>query len=391
MAEAPFPVRVVKVTDGDTVHARPLSDPSVLYKVRLQGIDAPETKQDYGAESTAALNALLFPNKQVYLKTNGTDKYHRTLGTLYVKSDGKLQDVHLEMVRQGHAWTYRAYTFPPEYDVAEREARAAKRGLWASPAPQPPWEWRQEHKHHPWQRRAHRARKHYHRYVSACLEEPQEEALERTSDDPKAAYYISHLFQPKRWNRVFRQVEHTARFSQVVKMTLQSNELVPAEVHPDNDQVLICKSGEGVVTLGAADAQVNVSFKPGRLVVINAGTRHAIQALEQGVQLWSLYAPWHHPVGTVQRTNPELVAPLVPAPLIGEKCTEEQCFSHLRDPTPLGQVLGGRILFGSLKHASNSDTLREHKITHIVSTIGPPECRIKGYVYYWVCSDTQIS
>ena len=59
-------------------------------------------------------------------------------------------DVNLERVCAGMAWWYRQYAkeqAPADrqlYDLAENEARAAKRGLWADPQPAPSWEWRRK-------------------------------------------------------------------------------------------------------------------------------------------------------------------------------------------------------------------------------------------------------
>ena len=55
--------------------------------------------------------------------------------------------INREMAEEGMAWYYRDYAVG-EYDLdeAESNARRGRRGLWKDPAPQPPWEWRREHK-----------------------------------------------------------------------------------------------------------------------------------------------------------------------------------------------------------------------------------------------------
>lgn len=68
----------------------------------------------------------------------GQDRYGRTLGTLEI--DG--QDVNRQMVLDGLAWHYTRYSDDERLAAAEREARAAGRGLWRDPRPVPPWEWR---------------------------------------------------------------------------------------------------------------------------------------------------------------------------------------------------------------------------------------------------------
>ena len=129
--------QVVGVHDGDTLTLRVAGNQSA--KVRLAGIDAPELKQPYGQQAKQALSALAF-GKAARVESPGPDKYGRTLGTVFVGA----VNVNAELVKRGAAWVYRAYPFPPELEVLEAQAQAAKRGLWALPVGQrcPPWDWR---------------------------------------------------------------------------------------------------------------------------------------------------------------------------------------------------------------------------------------------------------
>ena len=76
--------------------------------------------------------------KTVVVETQGLDMYGRTIGT--IKIDGK--SVNLELVKQGMAWRCTKYDKEEIYLQAEKEAREAKRGLWANKDPIAPWEWR---------------------------------------------------------------------------------------------------------------------------------------------------------------------------------------------------------------------------------------------------------
>jgi micrococcal nuclease len=51
-------------------------------------------------------------------------------------------DANLELVRSGFAWRYNRYSNDPALIAAQADARESRRGLWADPAPVPPWEWR---------------------------------------------------------------------------------------------------------------------------------------------------------------------------------------------------------------------------------------------------------
>ena len=132
---------MVAVADGDTITV--LDASKTQFKVRLNGIDAPESSQDYGQVSKKHLADLVF-GKDVVVLWNKRDKYGRVVGTVMVGS----VNVNLEQLQAGLAWYYRQYAgdVPAEnratYERAEAEARSAKRGLWAQPNPLPPWEFR---------------------------------------------------------------------------------------------------------------------------------------------------------------------------------------------------------------------------------------------------------
>lgn len=57
---------------------------------------------------------------------------------------GQIVSINLEQVRRGLAWVYVKYARSPEMFAAERDARHARRGLWAD-LPVEPWLWRKKH------------------------------------------------------------------------------------------------------------------------------------------------------------------------------------------------------------------------------------------------------
>lgn len=127
----------MSVADGDTVRVR--SRGSEQETVRLLYIDAPEHDQPGGREARRALQEMVRVER-VRIETRGKDRYARTLGHLRRVSDGL--DVNLELVRRGHAWANARGAMRPRYEAAEREARAARRGLWQAPNPVSPYHWR---------------------------------------------------------------------------------------------------------------------------------------------------------------------------------------------------------------------------------------------------------
>lgn len=130
---------VVHVSDGDTVYVRAAShEPSVA--VRLLGIDAPEICQSGGPASREALAEMVL-HRQVTLVGVGQDSYGRELARIYVGG----QDVGRTLVAQGQAWSYGRGKQGGPYAREQREARLAKRGLFAQARPELPRAFRQRH------------------------------------------------------------------------------------------------------------------------------------------------------------------------------------------------------------------------------------------------------
>ena len=128
---------VVGITDGDTLTL--LTPEKKQVKIRLAEIDTPERGQPYGSKARQALADLTF-QKDVAVLYVDTDRYGRTIGRIYV---GEV-DVSAELVHSGAAWVYRQYSTDPSLLDLEKEAKAAKRGLWGLPEAQQtePWLWR---------------------------------------------------------------------------------------------------------------------------------------------------------------------------------------------------------------------------------------------------------
>jgi endonuclease YncB( thermonuclease family) len=117
---------VVGVSDGDTITVLDASNKQ--HKIRLIGIDEPESNQDYGSRAKQSLSDLVF-GKTVTVESLKKDKYGRVLGRVAI--DGK--DVGQEQINRGVAWFYRAYeaelpaNYAAVYGLTETLARKERR------------------------------------------------------------------------------------------------------------------------------------------------------------------------------------------------------------------------------------------------------------------------
>ena len=118
--------KVVDVSDGDTITV--LVDRKPI-KIRLDGIDAPESGQSFGNRSKQALSDMVF-GKEVSIRKTGQDRHGRSLG--FVSRDGI--DINSNMIEEGWAWHYKKYNDDSTLAYLERQARAANKGLWAEPS-----------------------------------------------------------------------------------------------------------------------------------------------------------------------------------------------------------------------------------------------------------------
>lgn len=128
-------VLVTKVVDGDTVELERGE------KVRLIGIDTPETKDPrrpvgcFGKEASNETKRLV-EGKDVILQkdVSQTDKYGRLLRYVFLSIEAnQILFVNDYLVREGFA---KVLTYPPDVKYnerlreAEKEAKEGKRGLW---------------------------------------------------------------------------------------------------------------------------------------------------------------------------------------------------------------------------------------------------------------------
>ena len=135
--------RLGQVVDGGLVSI--VDGAGKTHAVSLRHIDAPAADQPFGPEAAKFLGDLL-RGKEIEVLWTKRDAAGAISGDVYYRHEKfGMVDANMTMVKNGAAW--QAYRDTDKtYSAAEKEARAAKRGLWAAPKPVRPSEWRKRKK-----------------------------------------------------------------------------------------------------------------------------------------------------------------------------------------------------------------------------------------------------
>jgi len=125
--------KVLKVVDGDTIDVDiDLGfDISFTSRVRLAGIDTPESRttdkmeKTLGLEVKKKLGELIANAQTIVIKTekpDSSEKYGRILGWLYL--DGAEKSVNEALIASGYAWGYMGDTKVKDFELL-KQRRAA--------------------------------------------------------------------------------------------------------------------------------------------------------------------------------------------------------------------------------------------------------------------------
>ena len=123
--------------------------------------------------------------------------------------------------------------------------------------------------------------------------------------------YVVNINGASKQNKTFRTALWTGHHLQVTLMSINVGEDIGLEIHPDTDQFLRIEQGRGVVRMGPSKDNLNFERKlmDNSAIMVPAGTWHnIINTGKVPLKLYSIYAPPHHPHGTVHRTKVEAMA-----------------------------------------------------------------------------------
>ena len=130
----------------------------------------------------------------------------------------------------------------------------------------------------------------------------------QTSGDYGPEPFVVNIACAAEQNPFYRKTLWTGSHLQLTLMCIPPCGEIGLEVHPDNDQFLRLESGCGTVYMGPR-RDLLPFCRPlggGDAIFVPAGTWHnLVNTGKMPLKLYSIYAPTHHPRGTVHRTKAE--------------------------------------------------------------------------------------
>lgn len=104
-------------------------------------------------------------------------------------------------------------------------------------------------------------------------------------------------------NSSFRKVLYTAKYSQLVLMSLKPKEEIGMETHEKNDQFFRFESGQGKCIIDGNEYEVT----DGDAVIVPAGAKHNVINVSdtKALKLYTIYSPPNHKDGIIRHTKIE--------------------------------------------------------------------------------------
>ena len=140
MAASQFTGEVVGVLEGDIIKI--MDSRRAPHKIRLYGIDCPETNQTQGPQAKQFSSDKVL-GQHVRVEVVSHDHAGREVAIIY----GRGFCLNADLLKAGLAWV-RPQSYKEQgqdWPVLQSSAKAAQRGVWSDPSPIPPWKFKETH------------------------------------------------------------------------------------------------------------------------------------------------------------------------------------------------------------------------------------------------------
>ena len=117
---------------------------------------------------------------------------------------------------------------------------------------------------------------------------------------------VVNIYKETVMNKNYRKALWTGEHLQLTVMSIPAGGEIGLEIHPDTDQFIRVEYGVGSVYMGKTKQDVKFYGNANKdyAIFVPAGHWHNV-INEQNIPLkvYTIYAPPHHPIGTVQKTK----------------------------------------------------------------------------------------
>jgi mannose-6-phosphate isomerase-like protein (cupin superfamily) len=159
-----------------------------------------------------------------------------------------------------------------------------------------------------------------------------EEIKEKDTKPPKSTGFHVDMEKVTVDNKSYRKILFTGKHLQLGLMSIEPGEDVGIETHPETDQFFRVDGGSGEASIGGK----KYALKDGDAIIIPAGSEHNITAGEEGIKLYTIYAPPHHSDKVIHKSKEDAEADESDKPPVFEaKCKKEDIINFFKEnPNP---------------------------------------------------------
>jgi len=122
---------------------------------------------------------------------------------------------------------------------------------------------------------------------------------------------VIDIDQAAKQNNNYRTALWTGKHFQVTLMSINVGDDIGLEVHPETDQFIRIEEGQGLVQMGPRKDSLDFQEMAydGYAIMVPAGTWHnVINTGNTPLKVYVIYAPPHHPFGTVHVTKADAMS-----------------------------------------------------------------------------------